>query len=498
MFLPPPVVASELPEIGELDRYRVETPGWPGAETGSATGSVLLSPPPQGTPWRYEEPPVPDEFTASEAIEALAVSPWHDSGLTGAGVKVAVFDVQWFNADLYAAELGAYTTHDCQAHMSCDLPMDTFRPRYPFEEGSHGVACAQVIRDIAPGVELHLVRVNGATTLENAARWAEAEGIQVASMSMSFFNNSFYDGSGSISNQAARMAAGGTLLVNSAGNYATEHWDGDFQDDDGDGDMDFAWGSSYLPVYLGSGTASVMVSWDQHAYCGDTDLDAYVYDENSMVVGRSENRQESGGDQCGPVERVAVHVEKTDWYYLRIVRYAGDPDVRIAVFARDNTVYAPTPGSIADPGASPSAFSVGAVRAAGYLDNGAEDFSSIGPTHGGAPKPDIAGPDGLTTAVYGAVGFYGTSASTPAVAAAIALLLERDPSLTPQEAAAQLQANALAPAATWSAPDGTVGAGYARLPPPDGIPRGCGGAAWVLAPMLAGWPRRRPTSRCGP
>ncbi len=487
LLLLPLAGAVELPEVGEWDRVRVDVPDWPGAEATSGLGSVLLEPPPAGTKWRVEEAPSIDSYDAVEAIEALAVEPWHEAGVTGEGVKVAVFDVQWYNADLWADELGEFTTHDCQAHVSCDVPMDTFRPRYVFEEGSHGVACAQVIRDIAPGVELHLVRVNGQTTLENAAAWAVREGIDVVSMSMSFFNNSFHDGTGGVNDAVDVMTAGGVLLVNSAGNYATEHWAGDFSDPDGDDDHDFGWGSSYLPVYYGSGVHSVQLAWDQFRACGDTDLDLYAYDRQGNVVGRAEARQDGDADYCAPVERLRLTADEEDWYWLRVVRHAGDPSTRFSVFARGGDAWRTEPGSMADPASHPSAFTVGAVRAAGYLGNERESFSSVGPTHDGLAKPDIAGPDGLTTAVYGSIGFYGTSASTPAVAAAVALVLSEDPALTPREAADRLVANAITERHTFEAADGALGAGYARLPPPgSGGPDGpCGGGgAAAAAPCL--------------
>jgi subtilisin family serine protease len=477
-----------MPDLGPYDRIRVEIPDYPGALVSSDYGSVLAEIPPEDIRYSMEDAPQTDVFTAWEAIDALAAAPWHQQGLTGAGVKLAVFDVQWFNAALSELELGEYQTRDCEAHRSCEISMDTLRPRYSFEEGSHGVACAEVIRDLAPGAELYLVRVNGQTTLENAAAWAVREEIDLVSMSMSFFNNSFYDGSGAINAAADRMRNGGVLLVNSAGNYATEHWDGDFTDNNNDTVMEFPWGSSYLPLYFNSGSRTVYLSWDQFKSCGDTDLDMYLYAQNGTLLGKSENIQEEEGQYCAPLERISADIPSGDWTYLQIVLKNGDPHVHLAVFARDGSAWNATPGSIADPGSSVSAFTVGAVRASGYLENGPESFSSLGPTHGGIAKPDIAGPDGLSTSIYGSIGFYGTSASTPATAAAIALVMEANPGFTAFDAAEYLQINALWDGSLVGPVDGALGAGKARLPAET--ERICGGsAALLLFPGI--WWRRR-------
>lgn len=482
-------LAAERPDVGPYDRFRVDIPDYPGAEASSSLGSVLLTPPLEDIPFQIEEAPVPDEYIAEEAIEAMRILPWHQSGITGEGVRLAIFDVQWFGAELVGEELGEVNTWDCQAHRSCAIPMDTLRPRYTFEEGSHGVACAELVRDIAPGVELNLVRVNGQTTLENASKWAAEEGIDIVSMSMSFFNNSYYDGSGAINATVDRLRTGGVLLVNSAGNYAEEHWDGAFSDPDGDGDHDFPWGSSYLPVYYGSGNATLYLSWQQFHACGDTDLDAYLYDQEGQLLGRGDNSQRSDASSCTPAERVSAVIPKKGWYYLRVVRKAGDPNVRFATFARDGVSWKTTPGSVGDPASSVSSWTVGAVRADGYLENEAESFSSVGPTHGGLAKPNISGPDGVSSYTYGTLGFYGTSASTPAVAAAVALVMEAHPGWTAFEASEWLEANALSDRSTWEAPDGELGAGKLRLPDPASS-GGCqgGGAALLL---LGLWRPRR-------
>ncbi len=485
----------ELPDLGPYDRFRVDVPEYPGALASSDYGSVLAEPPAAGVRYRVEEPPSVDLYTATEAMEALAVAPWHADGADGSGVRVAVFDVQWFNAEALSEELGTTTTQDCEAHRSCDPAMDTLRPRYTWEEGSHGVACAEVIRDIAPGAELFLVRVNGLTTFENAVEWAIRNEIDVVSMSMSFFNNSFHDGTGALNEAASRLAANGVLLVNSAGNYRYEHWTGVIDDLDRDGDLDFPWGSSYLPVYLGAGNASLQVSWDEFNNCGNTDLDTLVYDSDGDLVGGSSSVQDGEADSCSPIERPSAHAEDDDWYYLRLVRVHGGAPVRVGIFARGNTAYDSQPGSMADPSSSPSTFTVGAVRADGYAHNNAESFSSRGPSRGGFDKPDIAGPDGLSTRTYGPTGFYGTSASTPAVAAAVAVRMSAAPGLSPREAADELAANTLGGQPTWEAWDGALGAGRARLWDPHADnPCGAGGAA-ALAPLLW-WGRFRRRDAC--
>jgi subtilisin family serine protease len=162
--------------------------------------------------------------------------------------------------------------------------------------------------------------------------------------------------------------------------------------------------------------------------------------------------------------------------------------VRFSLFARGGAIEgAMAEGSIVDPGTHPSVLAVGAVRATSYLGHQAESFSSHGPTNAGLAKPDIAGPDGLSSSVYGETGFYGTSASTPAVTAALAILMSADPDLDPYEAAARLRAWAWDERATFDGPDMALGAGYARLPPLHGQRHGCGDRP-LLLPVLLAWP----------
>lgn len=469
---------------------RVEVPDYPGAVATSATGSMLLAPPTDGTPWRPAPVPEVTGWVPTEGIEALAAEPWHAAGFDGSGVKIAIFDIQWFQVEFQADQLNLETlgqTHDCRTHQSCLTPIDTIAPDFSFETGQHGVACAEVVHGIAPGAELHLVRVNGLTTFENAVSWAIHSQMDIVTMSMSFFNESFYDGTGAINAQAERLIDAGILLVASAGNYARQHHWASFKDVNLDGRHDFDWGTHYLPIDLPAGTTTISLMWDDFRSCGATDLDAYIYNMDGDLVGKSTAIQsQDEAENCRPVETVSARAASSGWHFLVVHRKAGTEDVRFDILTRAGSVYlSHADRSLTDPGSHPAVFTVGAVRAANYRFNEAEGFSSHGPSHAGVDKPDIAGPDGLTTFTYGKRGFYGTSASTPAIAAAIALLMDEDPKLDAFAAARKLQHNTLDPAPLWTDADESLGAGAARLPPPGDGPSGCGGR--LLLPFLL-WP----------
>ena len=489
-------------DIDPWDLVRVEDPADPGALATSATGATRVGPPAHGK-WRVE--PVPEPGVAPpeggsvawEAVEAMAVQPWHDAGITGKGVRIAVFDLQWADWDRAAhhPELGTLRTWDCFAHRSCEVPFDAPTPRFTFEAASHGVACAEVIRDIAPGAEVDLVRVNSFTTLENGVDWAIREGVDIISMSLSFYSDSFHDGTGAINDLMDRLAAAGVLMVTSAGNSAEEHWVGDLRDDDGDGVHEWSTGTEDLWVWMPAGDRRVTVMWDDFTNCGDTDLDVLVLDEAGVVRSRALARQVVGAEDCSPVERLSVRVAASAWHRLQVRRFGGDPVARVDVMVRGGEVWEGVPaGSLTDPATHPSVVAVGAVRARGYAFNGPESFSSRGPTNGGLAKPDIAGPNGLSGTVYGPTGFYGTSASTPAVVGAIALLMEEDPRLDAEAATERLKATALRDGAAGDAGDPGLGAGRARLLPPGSAPPCGGNAGWglvLMGPLFALGARRR-------
>ena len=103
-------------------------------------------------------------------------------------------------------------------------------------------------------------------------------------------------------------------------------------------------------------------------------------------------------------------------------------------------------GSVTEPGTSPSALTVGAVC---WRGSDLESYSSQGPTIGGRVKPDLVGPDSVSSFTFGpfagcgSSGFAGTSASAPHVAAAAALVKEANPAFGPAELQAYLEDHAI-------------------------------------------------------
>ncbi len=456
-----------------FDLIRVDVPDHPDAIASSEVGSTLWMPPAEPMAWREEPIPVTDSWAPTKAIDAVHADAWHEAGWDGEGVRIAVFDVQWYGVELHDS-LNDLPTHDCFAHRSCAQPINTINPQFAFETGAHGIACAEVIQAIVPGAALYLVRVNTLTAFENAARWAVREGIDIVSMSMSFFNESFYDGTGSVNAAVDILVAGGVLMVTSAGNYAQQHYRDRFHDPDHDDRHNFEDGSERLPVYLPEGTSKINLIWDDFLDCGSTDLDGYVYDEAGNLVGRSTRSQNASSSNCRPTESISAHAAEEGWHYLMIHRAGGRPDAFFDIHARAGSVHgAMAEASITDPGSHPHAFTVGAVNVDGYAVNPVQSYSSQGPTTAGVSKPDIVGPDGLTSSVYGRSRFFGTSAATPVVAAMVALVMSEDPTKTPREAATALQATAMTDEAVWAADNPAQGAGKARLPSLQTNETGC-------------------------
>ena len=380
------------------------------------------------------------------------------AGFDGTGISIAVFDTGF----------AGYTDRQASGDLPAQLQTRAFCSGGLTGGSGHGTAVAEIVHELAPAAELHLVCIETVVDLGRAKDYAIELGIDVVNMSGGFFNSG--DGTGNGTGVFADEPDGiakdardnGIVWVNAAGNEARTHWAGGFADPDGDSVHDYAAGDEGNSFTVAAGgSICVYARWQAWQPGAVSDFDLYVTNASGAVVAASDADQ----TLVEPTEQACfTNGGATQSFSASLVHYAGDASPLIDVF-----VPGPAPleyheprGSLLEPAASPSVLSVGAVC---RLDGLLQPYSSRGRA-GGAVKPDLLGPDAVSSATAGAgtscsTGFAGTSAAAPHVAGVVALLLDEHPG----SGAARIEALARAWARDVGAPkeDAETGYGLARL-----------------------------------
>lgn len=342
-------------------------------------------------------------------------------GQAGAGVTIGVIDLQFSN----------YTN----AQASGDLPANLVITDYTgtgTAGGTHGTNVAEIVYDMAPGANLRLAKIASETQLSQAVDDMIAAGAKVIVHSVAWFNAAFYDGTGPLCDIANRAETNGVQWVNAAGNYRTAHYLGTFTDANADLRHEFAVNQNYDTFYLGAGgSVGLYLNWD--AYPSTTiDYDLYLYsgnpDSGGTLVASSTNKQSGKGTAWFPYpyESITYTAASAGTFYV-VVRKAtsSTSNVRFSLFTSGPALSVnTTASSLTQPADCPYALGAGAAN----LSDVPESFSSEGPTTDGRNKPEITGPDGVQTSLT--TTFYGTSASTPHVGGAVALLMSQNPTMT--------------------------------------------------------------------
>jgi len=218
-----------------------------------------------------------------------------------------------------------------------------------------------------------------------------------------------------------------------AGNSAQTHWRGTWSDPDNDSILNFTADSESIVLTASASTEDyVYLNWNQYTN-PVTDLDLYVYDKNGLLVANSTNNQATTQD---PSEYVAFTWSASLSPYKVVIRRKSGPvnNLDMTLFCPENTMtHSVARSSICSPADAHGAFAVAAIDEAVWntASPAVENFSSRGPTTDGRIKPDIAAPNLTTTLTYGDSAASGTSFSSPVVAGAAALLMQRYPSITP-------------------------------------------------------------------
>jgi subtilisin family serine protease len=303
---------------------------------------------------------------------------------------------------------------------------------------------------MAPAAQLYLIKIATDADLDQAVSYAIAQGADVISTSLTFLNITPGDGTGRFAAMANRARAAGILWTTAAGNYRETHWAGISTDGDNDNLHEYAPGVEVNVFGPGNGSAfqipagvvlSPALRWDDWTEVRqDFRLLLLRYNGTTFDIVASANNAQTGLPGQRPTERLNyITTGGAAIYGVAIQRIAGARPVFLNLLTPnrelDRRVPAMSLGDLAD---VPGVLTVGAVTINAPFP--AADYSSEGPTAGpgGAPnggqrKPDIVAFAGVSTASYGTRAFSGTSAATPHVAGAAALVSNRYPTFGADE-----------------------------------------------------------------
>ncbi len=430
---------------------------------------------------RIPASPVAPSAVFSEGVALVGADAWHQAGYRGQGVKIAVLD----------AGFQGYEERIQQGELPADVITQTFRTEGGFGTGDeHGTVMAEVVYDLAPAAQLYLVNVfpSDVTQFRQAIDWLIAQQVDVVLYARNWLVGSSGDGRGPLTAKIDEARASGILWVNSAGDAALRHWEGDWQDADGcppaldplglgGGCLDFAPGDNWndIPNVLADQTVSVGLTWEDR------------WEENAQVdynlaLGVGERPEAYSDQEPGfmgyPVEQIDFRASVSGTYNVAITRPPDERGVRhVELFLgwdpRWEFEYKVPSSSIMTPADAQGAFVVGATH---WSNDRLEAFSSRGPTNDGRTKPDLVAPDGVSTLTYwlsdgvpcdeGGKGACGSGVAAAHVAGAAALVKSAFPNDTPDELAAFLKEHALDLGAPG--PDNEYGWGRLRLGPPPG------------------------------
>ena len=359
--------------------------------------------------------------TTSEGLAGAGAPVWHAAGFTGAGVKVAILDLGFDGLDDVPAD---------------DLPADVVEMAFDSDGiidrlTDHGTQMAEIVHDVAPDAELVAVTFADEKFAE-AVAWLEFAGVDVVSFSMEWTDGPLDGTHWTAAIIQASIDAGITWVV-AAGNGADTHHNGTTMDVDDDGWIEVTSGGiehNAFTIRPGD-TAEVSLSWNDPA----TDLDLCLFDMELLdddgqptLIECTENPQGFG--------ELATEILTLDndtgtrhrYSYGVTLRSGPETTYETRTWGTSALQFANPAASIAVPGNMADVITVGAVNWDTEL---LQPYSAWGPNHMGDRKPEVVGPDQVTTSAWAGVENTGTSYAAPHVAGMVALILGAAPDLTP-------------------------------------------------------------------
>ena len=383
----------------------------------------------------------------SEGVGAANATTWHAAGYGGSGVKVAIIDSGF---EGYTSLLGT------------ELPASVTARDYTGEGiggDVHGTACAEIVYDMAPGAQMYLSKISTTVQLSTAVNDLIEDGVHIISMSVGWALDGPGDGTGYLADIVKAARSDGIFYAVAAGNEARQTWSGQYVDHSGyhqwpDGSIYNCFSSD--PAYCQTIPAGTLITvglhWnDWSRVTQDYDL-VLVQVASSALVPVATSLDSQNGQPGQEPEEAVIYTTPQDARYGVVVQKSSATSNVCFRLITDAEGYplgiSGKQRSLLFPADSPDAITVGAVDVNAPYP--LESYSSQGPTFGsggvctgGSTKPDIAAYDNVSTESYGPEGFAGTSASTPHVAGAAALIKQRYPDFTVSQLQSYLESNAI-------------------------------------------------------
>lgn len=305
--------------------------------------------------------------------------------------------------------------------------------------GNEGTAMLEIVQDIAPGAELYFHDC-GSSRLE-FNRVIDAlvnEGCTVICDDIGWLSEPFFE-DGIVADHVKEVIKEHDLLyISSAGNSGDSHYQGLFHDN-GSGWHDFSNGQGEVKnlqlEIQPSGEVWVFLQWNDRWEQSGNNYDLYLKNgKTSETIASSEVFQD--GDNL-PLEYIMYTNEGNSILNasIEVKKVSGEAkELEVYIYYWPGATVSPeniiARDSIFGHPALPEVVTVGAVRTGESGNYEIEYFSSIGPatifypSPEVRPKADISGPDGVSITGTDGISeqFYGTSASSPHVAAIAALV----------------------------------------------------------------------------
>jgi len=338
--------------------------------------------------------------------------------------------------------------HAAVAQATGDLPavMVPADARCRPGSGDEGTALLEIVHDLAPGAQL--VFSEGLTSglvFIDSVNCLVAAGAGVIADDLVFFDEPFFaDGPLALAVRAAVQT--GVSYHSAAGNEAEEHVEQPFRASPDSSFHDFLGGpvdNADDMLVLPGVTLVCFLQWNDPFGGSANDYDLGIFDGALNLIASSTGMQDGTQDPF-EVAGVTNTSGSAQVAKVAIAKFSGADRV-LEMFCLDGVQQQyVTDGSVIAQAALPEVVAVGAidVNDPGRVD--VEPYSSRGPAQvffpapATRPKPDLAGFDGVSISNAGgfpacppSCAFFGTSAATPHSAAVAALLLSKNPSLTP-------------------------------------------------------------------